>query len=148
MTQIDFYILGGLSSVNSELFACKLADKAYHLKHTVYIHAGGQPQAQHLDELMWTFNPGSFLPHALSTPQSTSQESPVQAPILIGHTEGSTTYHDVLINLSTEIPAFFSQFERIAEIVCGDDAARNAARNRYKFYRDRGYTLNTHNLNA
>ena len=146
MTQIDFYILSDNSPSGGELFACKLADKAYHLQHTVYIHAPGRPQAEHLDELLWTFNPGSFLPHALNSQELNSQEQPVKVPILIGHAEQSTTFHDVLINLSVEVPTFFSQFERVAEIVCGDETMRNAARNRYKHYRDRGYTLNTHNL--
>jgi DNA polymerase-3 subunit chi len=146
VTQIDFYILADSSAARGELFACKLADKAYHLQHSVYIQACGQPQAKHLDELLWTFNPGSFLPHSLNTPQAIAQESTSQAPITIGHGEQSITQHDVLINLTTEVPPFFSQFERVAEIVYGDESTRNAARNRYKFYRDRGYTLNTHNL--
>ena len=146
MTQIDFYILGNSYTAGGEMFACKLVDKAYHLQHTVYINTSGQPQAEHLDELLWTFNPGSFLPHQLNSPQSEPQKSATQTPILIGHTQQSTNYHDVLINLAPDVPAFFSQFERVAEIVWGDENQRNAARNRYKFYRDRGYTLNTHNL--
>ena len=147
MTQIDFYILSDSAVVSGELFACKLADKAYHLKHKVYIHTAGEPQANHLDELLWTFNPGSFLPHALNLPHPDLQDPAVQTPILIGHDQQqSIMHHDVLINLTPEVPAFFSQFERVAEIVYGDENMRNAARSRYKFYRDRGYTLNTHNL--
>lgn len=145
MTQIDFYVLGD-SSANGEWFACKLADKAYHLQHSIYIHTADQSQAQHLDELLWTFNPGSFLPHTLNSPDIHSQGLPSQVPILIGCAQQSTTYHDVLINLAAEIPAFFGQFERVAEIVWGDENMRNTARSRYKFYRDRGYTVNTHNL--
>lgn len=141
MTQIDFYILADNSLKAGELFACKLVDKAYHLKHTIYLNASNQPQAEQLDELLWTFNQGSFLPHSLNT-----QQESIAEPILIGYPEQNTHFHDVLINLDQEVPAFFSQFERVAEIVSGDDTMRNQARQRYKFYRDRGYALNTHNI--
>ncbi|MCG6969019.1 MAG: DNA polymerase III subunit chi [Gammaproteobacteria bacterium] len=141
MTQIDFYILSDTSPNAGALFACKLVEKAYHLKHTIYVNTHNQPQAEHLDELLWTFNQGSFLPHTLNVQQESCAE-----PIVIGNTDQSTTFHDVLINLDQQVPAFFSQFERVAEIVSGDDAARNQGRQRYKFYRDRGYALNTHNI--
>jgi DNA polymerase-3 subunit chi len=141
MTQVDFYILSDTSPNAGEVFACKLVDKAYHLKHTIYVNASNQPQAEHLDELLWTFNQGSFLPHTLNAQQESFAE-----PIVIGYPAQSTPFHDVLINLDQEVPAFFSQFERVAEIVNGDDTARNQARQRYKFYRDRGYNLNTHNI--
>ena len=156
MTQIDFYILSDNSPHSGELFACKLVDKAYHLQHTVYINTPGKPQAEHLDDLLWTFSAGSFLPHALNSQsldsqsfdsqEPNSQEQSLKSPILIGHTNQSTTFHDVLINLTQDVPAFFSQFERVAEIVYGDETMRNASRIRYKFYRDRGYMLKTHNL--
>ena len=141
MTQIDFYILADTSPNASELFACKLVDKAYHLKHTVYVNTSNQPQADRLDELLWTFNQGSFLPHAVN-----SQEFAGEEPIVIGYPNQNTGFHDVLINLDQAVPAYFGQFERVAEIVSGDESMRNQARERYKFYRDRGYTLNTHNI--
>ena len=142
------------------LFTCKLVDKAYHLKHTIYVHTANQSQAQQMNELLWTFNPSSFLPHDLNEPDKNSEE-----PILIGYPQTGTQqtnsqptsfqptsapqitrFHDVLVNLDQTVPAFFGQFERVAEIVSGDDNARNQARQRYKFYRDRGYSLNTHNI--
>jgi DNA polymerase-3 subunit chi len=48
--------------------------------------------------------------------------------------------------MSTEVPTFFSRFSRVAEIVAGDDDERKTARERFRFYRDRGYQMNTHNL--
>jgi DNA polymerase-3 subunit chi len=53
---------------------------------------------------------------------------------------------DVLVNLASTVPAFFSRFNRVAELVGNDEAARAAARERYRFYQERGYTLNTHKL--
>ena len=53
---------------------------------------------------------------------------------------------DVLINLTDEVPEFFSQFHRLAELVAADEASRNAGRERFRYYRDRGYELHTHNV--
>ena len=53
---------------------------------------------------------------------------------------------DVLINLSAEVPEFFSRYERVAEVVDADAARREQSRERYRFYRDRGYKLNTHQV--
>ena len=52
----------------------------------------------------------------------------------------------VLINLHDAAPPFFSRFERLAEIVGADEAGTAAARERFRFYRERGYELRTHNL--
>ena len=49
-------------------------------------------------------------------------------------------------NLNAEPPPFFSRFERLAEIVGKDDADVVAGRERFRFYRERGYELRTHNL--
>jgi DNA polymerase-3 subunit chi len=141
MTQIDFYILANNSPTARELFACKLADKAYQLRHHIYIQTANQQQAENLDNLLWTFHQGSFLPHELNTGDKDNT-----APIVIGHPQQSTSFHDVLITLDEDVPALFSQFERVAEIVGGDETMRHQARTRYKFYRDRGYALNTHNI--
>jgi len=48
------------------------------------------------------------------------------------------------VNLADEIPGFFGRFDRVAEIVVGEN--RDAGRERYKFYRDRGFPLFHHEL--
>ena len=141
MTQIDFYILG---EQPSEQFVCKLVDKVYHLSHSIYIHTGSEQQALRLDEMLWTFWQGSFLPHEITSDKPTN---PPASPILIGFGYNAQIHADVMINLSAEIPGFFSQFDRVVEFVHGDDALRQAARENYKFYKDRGYSINTHEIN-
>jgi len=67
--------------------------------------------------------------------------------VIIGQGEEPDPEHrDLLINLSDQVPLFFSRFERVAEIVGGNEAARKQARERFRFYRDRGYPLNSHEL--
>ena len=64
------------------------------------------------------------------------------------HAAQPTTHTDLLINLAAEVPTFFSRFERVAEVVDTDAARRNQARERFRFYRDRGYAVETHNMSG
>jgi len=53
---------------------------------------------------------------------------------------------DVLLNLSDATPPAFERFERLLEVVGRDDADRQQARGRYRFYRERGYPIADHDL--
>jgi DNA polymerase-3 subunit chi len=141
MTQVDFYILKDSQPQAYPLFACRLTEKAYKQGHRVYIHTGSHAQLKQLDDLMWTFRAGSFLPHAIYGGGNTTGQ-----PILLGQDIEPEGSDDVLVNLSGEVPPFFSRFSRVVEPVAADDSARAAARERYRFYQDRGYALNTHKL--
>jgi len=61
--RIDFYVLPDQKDNGRALLACRLADKAYSLGHTVYVLAGSEAQAAALDDLLWTFRQDSFIPH-------------------------------------------------------------------------------------
>jgi DNA polymerase-3 subunit chi len=141
MTQVDFYILNDGQPGTLSLFTCRLAEKAYRHGHQVYIHLETALQLRQLDDLLWTYRDGSFLPHGIHTP-----DSPCAQPVLLGHTDAPEGPGDVLLNLAAGVPGFFSRFNRVAELVGSDDNQVKAARNRYRFYKDRGYALTTHNL--
>ena len=55
-------------------------------------------------------------------------------------------HHEVLLNLSDEVPQGFGSFERLIEVVGCDEADRAAARVRWKHYMQRGYALVRHDL--
>ena len=139
MTQIDFYVLPDAVPRGRALFTCKLAEKAFGLGHRVFIQTASENEARELDALMWTFHDRSFLPHCLSG------EDP-QAPVHIGCSQEPAGEFQLLINLSAEIPRFFSRFERVAEVVNADATLRERGRERFRFYKDRGYPLETHKL--
>lgn len=141
MTKVDFYILKDNSTLNRETLACRLTEKAYQQQHHIYVHTDSQQDAQRLDDLMWTFNQGSFLPHEIIVADTSSA-----TPIKIGFGETTLDEYDVLINLGNEIPKHFSRFTRVAELVDADEQARNQARERFRFYRDRGYPLDSHDI--
>ena len=141
MTRVDFYILQHNGAGAGEQLTCKLTEKAYKQGHKVYINTASEQQLKQLDDLLWTFRDGSFLPHARYNAADADEQ-----PILLGHAIEPDGPCDVLVNLSNDIPAFFSRFDRVAELVAGDNVQREAARARYRYYKDRGYTLNTHKL--
>lgn len=141
MTEVDFYILKDKAPQAGMQFACRLAEKIFKDGHQVYINTTSGQQLKQLDDLLWTFRQGSFLPHAVCT-----GNEPEAAPILLGHAIEPDGPSDVLVNLAEDIPAFFSRFSRVTELVSGDDTQREMARTRYKFYKDRGYTVRSHQL--
>jgi DNA polymerase-3 subunit chi len=141
MTQVDFYILEDSQPAARALLTCRLSEKAYRQGHQVFINAESGQQLKQLDDMLWTFRDGSFLPHGLYEKNADSTH-----PVLLGHGVEPEGPNDVLVNLSNDVPAFFSRFNRVAELVGGDEAQRAAARERYRFYKDRGYSLNTHKL--
>lgn len=147
MTRIDFYILADdADEAASDVVACRLAGKAFGLGHAVYLHARSDEHATHLDELMWTFQQGSFVPHMRATLWQSPGEG-VPAPVLLGFDGQPPDEHwDLLINTAGSVPMFFSHYKRVAELVAPGEQARNIGRQRFQFYRDRGYELHTHRL--
>lgn len=142
MARVDFYVLAQVDERARHILACKLAEKAWRLENTVYIHAKNRSDAERLDQLLWTFRDGSFVPHGLAGRDDGTQAS----PIMIGCDEQGVGDRDLLINLCDEIPPFIEGFPRVAELVTSDETCRQASRRRYAAYRDQGHELKTHNL--
>ncbi len=142
MARVDFYILKQSGQQSRQTFACRLAEKAYRLDNTVHIHAANQNDAQRLDELLWTFRDGSFVPHHRIANTATNLQSPVTVGCEGDHTEP----RDLLINLGDEIPSFAGAFPRVAELVTSDEECKQLSRKRFAKYRDQGHTLETHNV--
>jgi DNA polymerase-3 subunit chi len=143
VTRVDFYVLPDGAPSGREHLACRLADIAFRRGQRVYVYTQSKDQAKTLDNLLWSFQAGSFLPHDLYP-----SESAANTPILIGHDGVPDDGHEVLINLAETVPNFFSRFDRVAEIVNQDAAVKQASRERFRFYRDRGYALESHTLTA
>ena len=141
MARVDFYILRESGSTTRQIFACRLAEKAYRLDNRVHIHTGTKADADRLDELLWTFRDGSFVPHGLLG--DAADEAP---PVTIGCESANVQPCDLLINLCDEIPVFADTFPRIAELVSADEDCKLEGRRRFTSYRDRGHTIETHTV--
>ncbi|MFQ6022043.1 MAG: DNA polymerase III subunit chi [Acidiferrobacterales bacterium] len=141
MTRIDFYLTRDSGAHDKNTAVCKLTHKAFRLGHEIYILAADPDESAQLDRLLWTFNPGSFIPHGLN-----GMEVGPDVPVIVGSGEPPENCRDVLISLTEAVPDFFSRFSRVVDIVSPTTEAKRQARERFRFYRERGYPLQTHNL--
>ncbi|WP_346839185.1 DNA polymerase III subunit chi [Microbulbifer sp. SAOS-129_SWC] len=139
MTRIDFYVLTSDQPTEGDIFACRLAEKAYRAGLRVLVAVDDRARAAQFDELLWTFREDSFLPHA---PQGADRQAAVE--INCGEEPGQ--HHGLLINLCASVPGWFSRFERLAEIVVQQPEALARSRSRFGHFRDRGYPLQSHRI--
>ncbi len=139
--RVDFYVLPDTGANARLRFVCRLAEKAYKLDNQTHAHVTGAAQARQLDELLWTFRQGSFIPHEIA-----GETAKQNAPVTIGHDCEASLSGDLLINLADTIPPFFDQFARIAEIIDSSAECRQHGRERFGVYRANGYEPNTHKL--
>jgi DNA polymerase-3 subunit chi len=133
MTRIDFH-----SNVPDKIaYACRLVRKARAANCKVVMLAADREQLAALDESLWTFSDLDFLPHVTA-----DSELAAKTPVILSDSDAiDLPHHEILINLSTGAPAHFARFERMFEIISSDEADRLAGRERYRFYKERGYPL-------
>lgn len=132
MTQVFFYH-GAADKIAA---ACALLGGAYAKKKPMLVFAPDSAIASSLDRMLWTNSALSFVPHCRA-------DSPLAAetPILITDTLDSIPQDERLMNLSQAIPPGFSRFQSLIEVVGQEEEERSAARERVKFYKDRGYDV-------
>ncbi|MGR9051809.1 MAG: DNA polymerase III subunit chi [Gammaproteobacteria bacterium] len=142
MPDAGFYILSNDSEAGRLHFACKLAEKAYRTGSFCYILTENERQGKILDDLLWTFRPGSFVPH-----EWYSGVCPAHSDrILIGILSPPEAWQKIVINLSSEVPENYNNCERVLEILNNDESIKLRGREHYKRYRDAGFNLSTHTV--
>ena len=137
MTRVDFYVLAGQQQQDQWLFACRLAEKAARQGNQILIQLDNQQQAQAFSELLWCFREDAFVPHALLN----DPQAPADCHISLGWQQDPKHQHDVLINISQNLPDFFSRFHRLIEVVVQQDDVLDYTRKHYKYLQDRGYPI-------
>lgn len=138
MTRADFYVLSGKTSPSR--FSCSIANKAVSQGHSVYVLTSSRAEAEKMDDLLWTWQDISFLPHALADKVDANE------PVLIGWQEITPPGFDVLINLTDAVPDWATFFKRIVEIVADEPSQRDSGRERYKYYRKLDVELFNHDI--
>jgi DNA polymerase III subunit chi len=141
--RVDFYVLASADTASRLRFACRLAEKVYRLSQRVHMHTDSAALAAEMDELLWTFRQGSFIPHEVSKAGEVAQ-----SPITIGHGAERPPDANLLINLASDVPGFVVDFPRVAEIVDASDDGKQLGRERFRHYRDSGRPPVTHNIGA
>jgi DNA polymerase-3 subunit chi len=137
MARVDFYH----DAPGKLQVAVRLAQKALASGKTLHIATGSQEQATHIDRLLWTSSPLSFLPHAFAS-------SPLagETPIVIWPSDRAPTGPGILIHLGNGFPTNIDAFERIIEIVERDEDDKALARERFRRYRQLECQIVTHRL--
>jgi DNA polymerase-3 subunit chi len=141
--RVDFYVIEGAAATARLRVACRLAEKAYLAGQRTLIWHRERAELEALDELLWTFAEGSFVPHEWLTSNPAAQ-----APVLLGAGEPPTEAFDFVINLAADAPPFLHLTRRVAEIIDGEEGRRRAGRLRFKGYRELGIEPATHPLRA
>ena len=137
MTRIDFYILESSAAQSRLHFAIRLTEKLYREGHHIHLHTDNSAMLNALDNALWTDRDISFIPHEQAS-------HPVaNCPVTIGSSNFEGT-EEILINLASQVPEYFAQMERVLEVIDtqGDDVTQG--RERFRFYRDRGYPMKSH----
>ncbi|MBK7898841.1 MAG: DNA polymerase III subunit chi [Azonexus sp.] len=139
MTQVFFYH-GARDKLAA---ACSLIGKAWGQRKPVLVFAPQPGQADEVDRLLWSQTALSFIPHCRA-------DSPLAAetPILITTALDAPPQDERLLNLGPEVPPNFSRFASLIEVVGQEDEDRNAARERVRFYKERGYAIQYFDLSA
>lgn len=142
MTLADFYVLAGQETQDQLQFACRLLEKAIANNNSVLLHTDNEQQAKDLDALIWSFRPDAFIPHTILG----AADAPADCPISISWQDDPGHHHDIMINLSQEIPPFYSRFQRYIGIVVQHDQVLQHTRKHFRFLSDRGYNIKTHDM--
>ena len=137
MTEISFYTFAD----NKLTVARQLTAKAFSRGMQVMLYTPDAALANTLDMMLWTTPALSFLPHCRDVHPFASE-----TPVLIGENADVLPQADLMINLHHERPPAFSRFGRLLEIVSTDTDDIEQGRQRYRFYRERGYALTTVDL--
>ncbi len=142
--RVDFYLIQTGDADRRLLTVCRLASKVYELGHPLVIRCDSDAQCRRLDERLWTFHPGSFVPHEVVTDATAACEAPIRITTACPPPPGEDA---VLINLGRDIPEGHAAYSRIAEVVDErDEAVRQACRAHYRQYQERTYPLEVHRL--
>ena len=132
MTKVKFY-----SGADDKLrTACRLSHKAMQSGLRVILHTPDETTAEALDKLLWHYPATAFMPHCRS-----HEEAASTMPVVLDSQGTSFPHSEMLINLHTACLPFFSRFEHVIEIVSQEAEDMRLGRERFGFYRDRGYEI-------
>lgn len=137
MTEVKFYH----NAPDRLRAACAITGKAVRQGRRIFVYAPDESIARRYDHLLWTAQPLSFIPHV-------SHTSPLagRTPVVIAPRLDADGPDDMLLNLGATPPEGIEGFALVVEIVSQDPADRQTARQRWQFYKERGYPITAYDL--
>jgi DNA polymerase IIIc chi subunit len=136
MSKVEYHVIREPFRITTPMLICRLTQDHYRAGRTVYIRTPDQKQSANLDKLLWTFEQGGFVPHRLAADKNDP------APVVIGEALPEPA-PEVFINLAREVPPNCQRFPWILEVVDPDPKETQAARERYRRYRELGCEVTT-----
>mgnify|MGYP001607968316 CR=1 FL=1 len=109
----------------------------------VLVYVPSVDHREQLDRLLWAHPATGFTPHC----RAESGLAP-ETPIVLASALDHPLHDECLLNLSDEVPSGFSRFQELIEIVSVQDTDRVPGRERFRFYRDRGYPLENRDISG
>jgi DNA polymerase-3 subunit chi len=136
MTRVDFHF----NAPDKLHYGSRLVRKIFRSGKRVVVH-GDSALIEQFDRTLWEFSELDFIPHV-----HVGDPLAPQTPVLLCSESCDTPHIDLLVNLAGNTPSFFSRFERLIEVVSDDETDRTQARERWRFYKDRGYAVTSFDL--
>jgi DNA polymerase-3 subunit chi len=146
MPDISFYLLSSEATQERYLFACKLVEKAYRSGCFCYVLTDSAEQSRIIDDLLWTFRAGSFIPHQLYTGVMPDRGNIILIGTLPAPSPTPENQHKTIVNLSAHCPENLAQTDRVLEILDNSETTKAAGRNRYRQYQQAGMAVMTHKM--
>jgi DNA polymerase-3 subunit chi len=137
VTSVDFYF----NAEDRFQVACRLAGKALKQNRRLLIYAPDAETASRIDRMLWTWPATGFVPHCAAHAAHAAE-----TPVLIAASDEVPAGCEVLLNLGAECPPHFERFARLLEVVSTEEDDKARGRNRFRFYRERGYAIANHDL--
>jgi DNA polymerase III subunit chi len=117
--------------------------QAWQRRQPVLVYVPRAEEADRLDRLLWTQPATGFIPHCTA-----NSSLATETPILLTRDLDQVPHDGCLVNLADELPPGFARFEELVEIVSTADSDRLPARERFRFYRERGYALDARDISG
>ena len=151
-TKVMFYVLPDVENTSEELMqnksndesndthslihhACLQAAYFYRQNQKVFIYTQDQIQAHSIDEMLWAFEPDSFVAHNL-VGEGPRGGSPVEISW-----QNPTVRRPILINLTDSVPNFANNFTTVVDFVPTNDLLKQQARDRYRTCKQWGFLV-------
>jgi len=115
--------------------ACLQAAYFYRQNQKVFIYTQDQTQAHDIDEMLWAFEPDSFVAHNLLG-EGPRGGSPVEISW-----QNPTIRRPVLINLTNTMPNFTNNFSTVVDFVPTNELLKQQARDRYRACKQWGFLV-------
>lgn len=132
MTEIRFY---HLQTMSAEQALPGLVSRAYENGNRVLLRLNDAAVLKRIDDILWTHNPNSFLPHG-------AEGNPADHPVWLTMADDNPNGADTLISLNFASESWDENYSLVCLMFDGRDSdALAAARVRWKTLKDSGKDL-------